>query len=141
MILDLRFKKQILKFALILSVVGLLATGCNQKPSEPAAQEVQGEHSIQIRQKVQGDMSDSLFNIYPSENKTALDLLKMGHKVETKTFKDAGEYVTAINGQKEKTRKNFWAMYVNGKQSTVGASTYKPADKDFIEWKLEVIKK
>ena len=87
-------------------------------------------------------MGDSLFNIYPSENKTALDLLKMGHSVQTKPYSGiVGEYVAAINGQKETPGKNFWVMYVNGLLSKVGADIYKPNNKDYIEWKLEVIKK
>lgn len=134
-----KLQLKISKLVLILSILGLIAAGCN-KTLEPVAQEVQGEKSIQVRQKVEGDRGDSLFNIYPSEQKTALQLLKMGHKVETKTFKDAGEYVTAINGQKEEKAKKFWAFYLNGKQSNVGAATYQVKDKDFIEWKLEGIK-
>jgi hypothetical protein len=136
---NIKLQLKISKLVLILSILGLIAAGCN-KTLEPVAQEVQGEKSIQVRQKVEGDMGDNLFNIYPSENKTALDLLKMGHKVEIKTFKDAGEYVTAINGQKEEKGKKFWAFYLNGAQSNVGASAYKPVNKDYIEWKLEVIK-
>jgi hypothetical protein len=125
------------KVFLVLSIVALLAAGCNKTP-QPVAQEVQGEQSIQVRQKVEGDMGDSLFNIYPSENKTALDLLKMGHVVEGKDLGGGnGMHVNSINGQKETKGKTFWAFYVNGKRSTIAAGVYIPKDKDFLEWKLD----
>jgi hypothetical protein len=139
---NIKLQFKISKLFLILSILGLIAAGCNQQAvKNPPVIEAQGEQSIQIRQKVEGDMGDNLFNIYPSENKTALDLLKMGHAVETKPYSGiVGEYVATINGQKETPGKNFWVMYVNGKQSTIGADTYKPVNKDYIEWKLETIK-
>ncbi len=137
-----RFKR-VTRILLSLSVVLLISAGCNQQSALTTNNQqlpTNAELSIQIRQKVEGDMGDNLFNIYPSEQKTALDLLKMGHQVETKTFKDAGEYVTAINGQKEEKGKKFWAFYLNGVQSALGAASYKPVNKDYIEWKLEIIK-
>ena len=70
---------------------------------------------------------------------TALDLLKASHTIETKTFSGIGEYVTTIDGKKEDS-KHFWALYVNGKQSQVGASDYKVKAGDKIEWKFEEIK-
>ena len=131
------------KFLLLLSVVGLISSGCNQQNKLPTTHyslPTNTEQSIQIRQKVEGDMGDNLFNIYPSENKTALDLLKMGHQVETKTFSGMGEFVESVNGKAAEANKEFWSFYVNGKQSNLGASSYHPSDKDFIEWKLEKIK-
>ncbi len=136
-------KSQILnlKKLLLLSVIVLVSAGCANQPAAPAAVPVQqAEASIQITQKVEGDLGDNLFNIYPSENKTALDLLKMGHKVKTKTFSGLGEFVESINDKKAESNKNFWSFYVNGKQAQVGASTYKPKNKDAIEWKLESLK-
>lgn len=141
MILDLGFKNRAARLLLLLSVFVLISAGCSSRQPEVGnKQSVEQEKAIQVRQKVEGDMADGLFNIYLSENKTALDLLKMGHTVETKTFRGIGEYVTSVNGQKEDTGKNFWAFYVNNKQAIEGASTYKPVDKDYIEWKLEKIK-
>lgn len=66
------------------------------------------------------------------EGKNALDLLKSGHTVDVS---DQG-FVNAIDGVKPGNRQ-FWALYVNGKQAEVGAKDYitKPTDK--VEWKLE----
>lgn len=140
MILDLKFKNQAKKIFLVFSLV-FLAVSCRNQFAISNPQSEIRESAIQVRQMVEGDMADSLFNFYKEENKTALDLLKMGHKVETKTFSGVGEYVTSINGKKEDTGKNFWSFYVNNQQAQEGAATYKPKDKDFIEWKLEEIKK
>lgn len=120
--------------------VVLLSASCNptSKPQPPISEIRQ---QIQASLLVEGvDRGDQLFNFYADENKSALDLLKSGHQVETKTFSGVGEYVTSIEGKKEDTGKNFWALYVNGQQSQVGASDYKPKDGDKIVWKLEEIK-
>ncbi len=129
------------KLLLSLSILSFITAGCNNQQSAENNKQSVEQQSIQVRQMVEGDMADSLFNFYKEENKTALDLLKMGHKVETKTFSGVGEYVISINGKKEDTGKNFWSFYVNNQQAQEGAATYKPKDKDFIEWKLEEIKK
>ena len=33
--------------------------------------------------------------------------------------------------------KEFWALYVNGKQAEVGAGTYIIKNNDTIEWRIE----
>jgi hypothetical protein len=73
------------------------------------------------------------------EGKTALELLKASHNVETKQF-SFGEMVISIDGVTPDPNKAFWAFYVNGKMSDVGASTYVTKSSDVIEWKLEEIK-
>jgi len=49
---------------------------------------------------------------------------------------DFGEMVTSIDNQKA-DKKNYWAFYVNGNLSQVGANQYMLRDGDSIEWKLE----
>lgn len=70
-------------------------------------------------------------------NQTALALLTKTNKVEMiGTGKDA--FVTSINDRAaDRSKHEFWAFYVNGKQAQVGAGSYilRPADK--IEWKIE----
>ncbi|HEX5797674.1 MAG TPA: DUF4430 domain-containing protein [Candidatus Saccharimonadales bacterium] len=73
------------------------------------------------------------------DGKNALELLKQKYKVETENYEGLGELVTSIEGVKP-DKKHFWAFYVNGKQSQVGASTYKTKDNDKITWKLEEIR-
>lgn len=73
------------------------------------------------------------------DGRTALDILKTFHSVETKSFGGVGEYVTVIDGVDAGTS-HFWALYVNGGMSQVGADTYVTKDTDIIEWKLEEIK-
>ncbi len=69
---------------------------------------------------------------------TALDLLKIKHKVVAKTYSGIGEFVESIDGMKPDSQ-HFWAFYVNGKSSNVGASSYVLKSGDKIEWKLEAI--
>ena len=143
MIYDVRFKNAV-KAIFVASAIVFLAAGCNQKQAgtNEDIQIVESDRElVQVSHQVESlDRGDQLFNFYADEGKTALDLLRSGHTIETKTFSGVGEYVTSIDGKKEDTGKNFWALYVNGVQSQVGASDYKPKDKDKIVWKLEEIK-
>ncbi|MEK7617557.1 MAG: DUF4430 domain-containing protein [Patescibacteria group bacterium] len=132
--------KKLTKLILPLALTLFLAASCNQQ-SATSNQQLEERQQIQVSHLVEGvDRGDQLFNFYADENKTALDLLRSGHSIETKTFSGVGEYVISVDGKKEDTGKNFWALYVNGEQSQVGASDYKPKDKDKIVWKLEEIK-
>lgn len=140
-----------MKKKLLLSVitVALLAAGCNKTANQPVSKSVdqQGNQvieqpirqQIQVVQKVEGQFGDKLFNFYADENKTALDLLNMSYKVETKKFSGIGEMVESIAGQKAGS-KHFWEFFVNGKSSNVGAGSYKPANGDKLEWKFSEIK-
>lgn len=73
------------------------------------------------------------------EGKNALELLKGAYKTQTKEYPGVGEFVTAIDG-KTADDKHFWAFYVNGEQSQVGAGSYQTKEGDTIVWKLEEIK-
>lgn len=72
------------------------------------------------------------------DGKTALELLKSSHKIETQSFSGVGEFVKSIDGVTP-DKDHFWAFYVNGKTSTVGASSYTSKSSDKIEWKLDKI--
>ena len=54
---------------------------------------------------------------------------------------EANAFVTQINGypalRKASVPREFWAFYINGKMSNVGAGSYKLKDGDKIEWKIE----
>lgn len=72
------------------------------------------------------------------EGKTALDLLKSSHTVETKTYDGLGELVTTIDGVAPDS-KHFWSFYVNGKMAEVGAGQYNTKAGETITWKLDAI--
>jgi len=72
------------------------------------------------------------------DGKTALELLKKLHKVETKDYGAMGEMVLSIDGVKPDSTQ-FWAFYVNGAMASEGASTYQTKNGDKIEWKLAAI--
>jgi len=69
------------------------------------------------------------------EGKTALQILKEQHQVETETY-DFGELVTAIDGKKSGDGQ-YWAFYINGELASVGAGEYQTQSSDLIEWRLE----
>lgn len=73
------------------------------------------------------------------DGKNALELLKATHNVETKEYSGIGEFVTSIDGVAPDAN-HFWALYVNGSQTQVGAGSYMTKNGEVIEWKLEEIK-
>lgn len=75
-----------------------------------------------------------------NESENALDALKRQTDVQTKTFEGMGEYVVAINGLAADDSTNFWAFYINGQQSEVGAGSYKAMAGDQLEWRLEAMR-
>lgn len=64
--------------------------------------------------------------------KNALDLLTSGHQVDA----SAQGFVNGIDGIKPGDHQ-YWAFYINGKLSDVGAKDYQSKTSDSIEWKLE----
>lgn len=71
------------------------------------------------------------------EGQTALELLKENYDVKTTKY-SFGEMVTSIAGI-EAGDENFWAFYVNGKMSPVGAGELVTRDGQLVEWKLEKV--
>lgn len=68
---------------------------------------------------------------------TALELLQ---KTTTITVQSEGvnAYVTVINGRRaDVSKKEYWAFYINGKLSSVGAGSYQLRPNDKIEWKIK----
>lgn len=75
--------------------------------------------------------------LFINSGTTALELLQKDHSV---VLEGEGEsaFITSIDGRKtNRLIREFWAFYVNGKQSEVGAGSYKLQPNDKIEWKIE----
>ena len=70
------------------------------------------------------------------EGKNALELLKAEAEVVTKQS-SFGEYVDSINGVVGGTDGKYWAFYINGELSQVGAADYQTRTGDKLEWKFE----
>ena len=68
----------------------------------------------------------------------AFTVLKSKANVKSKSHSGLGEFVESINALPG-TSEKFWAFYVNGKKSQVGASSYTCSAGDNIEWKYEKI--
>jgi hypothetical protein len=128
--------------ALIILVLGVAFGILNNKTKTPASEnkakiEQQDQKKDQPQQEQQ--LVPSAFIQYPGQDgKNALELLKSSHRVETQNFSGVGEFVKSIDGV-EPDSSHFWALYVNGQQSQVGADSYITKSSDNIEWKLEKI--
>jgi predicted component of viral defense system (DUF524 family) len=84
---------------------------------------VNGQHQItQISYKGQNGVN-------------ALKLLERYANVKV-THYSFGDYVSSINGTAGNGPK-YWILYVNGKESSVGASDYITKNSDTLKWRLE----
>lgn len=120
--------KKIAKILLVLSLFVFISAGCGKKKTE-TPNPVKTVNPNQTIYTYQGE-----------EGKTALQLLmaKYPEQVAIKAF-PGGELVESINGKKAENNKTYWAFYVNGKFSNVGAGQYQTKSSDVIEWRLEQI--
>lgn len=119
------------KYIIVFISVALLAAGCLGQPRTGKEGKVynNAEQQLANTQTIQYE---------GEEGKTALQLLKERYQVQTKMFAGAGEYVESISGVQPDS-KHFWAFYVNGQSSMVGASEYQTKSSDRIEWRMEEI--
>jgi hypothetical protein len=136
------------KLLILSATVLLLAAGCSQTQplinNQPTSVNGQQQNrqpetmpkapTITVTQTVEGSNLNKLSNVIPA-GEFATDLLKSDHQIETKNYPGIGEMVLSIDGIKPDSS-HFWAFYVNGKSSDVGASSYKLQNGDKIEWKL-----
>lgn len=67
--------------------------------------------------------------------KTALDLLKASHQVESQDS-SIGVFVTGIDDTKNQDNK-YWMLYVDGRLAATGADQYTTKDGEKIEWRYE----
>ena len=107
---------------------GFLSDKAEAPTTDNAAQQVQQQQSSSAPVRYQGQ-----------EGRTALDILRATHDVETQNFAGVGDFVKKIDGV-EADSSHFWSFYVNGAQATEGAGTFITKSSDSIEWKLEEIR-
>lgn len=100
------------------------------------------ENKLTVFQKISTvdpnpEVSTVFFKYGVPPGETALVLLQ---KTSTAKIKGVGisAFVTEINNREAlEKNKEYWALYVNGKLSDVGAGSYILKDQDKIEWKVE----
>ncbi len=103
----------------------------SQPVSQPTTTEAVNE-SLSVTQTINGEKK----TVSEEKGTTALQLLQ---NTETVEMKGEGEnaFVTEIDGVvAQDTKKQYWAFYINGKPSEVGAGSYILKEGDEIEWKL-----
>jgi uncharacterized protein HemX len=132
----MRDKKSQLSLVIIALVVALAAATAlvwNRQLNnhlEPAKQSQTSQPALTQTTKTTSLSYDGV------EGKNALELLKAKANVVTKQS-SYGEYVDSINGLQGGTDNKYWAFYVNGQLSDVGADAYQTKNGDKIVWKFE----
>lgn len=96
------------------------------------------EQPASVSLEVVGEENKSLFSnsdLAVQEDNTALSLLKDATAVET-TETDYGPMIVGIEGLKAEGS-YYWAFFVNGEPSEVGAGEYEPKAGDELQFKYE----
>jgi hypothetical protein len=122
--------------AVIILVLGVAYGVLNNSSKVPTSNSTVNDTQQQVQTQQVPNISEIKY--LGVEGRTALDLLKVNHNVETESFGDLGEMVKGIDGV-EPDSSHFWSFYLNGAQAQVGASGYVTKPTDVIEWKLEKI--
>lgn len=116
-----------LKVLILIFSITLLAGSCNLVEQAQAPTVETTEEAPRI------------FSYDGVEGVDAMTLLKQNYSVETEDFGSGlGEFVKIIEGVVP-ANDEFWAFYVNGESSNVGASSYVSKEGDVIEWKIDKI--
>lgn len=93
---------------------------------------------ISVKQIITIDGKKTQTTIGMKDGSTALQtLIFSSHKVDVKGERE-NAFIIAIDGKRASAiDREFWALYVNGKQAEVGAGTYRIKNSDTIEWRIE----
>ena len=113
--------------AIVLAIVVVVATGFGVYEQNKNSGDVQTVTNS--RQQITQISYDG------KNGKDAYTLLKQYATVQAKHY-SFGYFVTSINGTPGNGPK-YWTFYVNGKQASVGASSYITKNSDKITWKLQ----
>jgi hypothetical protein len=90
-------------------------------------------HKVNLVSNVQHQVIQ--ISYHGQDGTNALELLKKHASITAKHY-SFGDMVTAIDGTAGSGPK-YWTFYVNGKEASVGASSYVTKDTDNIAWKLQ----
>ncbi|KKQ16687.1 MAG: hypothetical protein US31_C0028G0002 [Berkelbacteria bacterium GW2011_GWA1_36_9] len=120
-------------FIAIIILAGILIVGGSMLGSrvlDKQSQKAVAGTQIQFQPVV-----EKTINYDGQAGKTALDILKASHQVESQDS-SIGIFVTGIDGTKNQDNK-YWMFYVDGQLGATGADQYTTKDGDKIEWRYE----
>jgi hypothetical protein len=130
--------KKLLRIQLLIIAAGLalLATGCTYQSLDTSKIDT----SLKKVEAPTSKIADATFKVeyQGQDGKNALELLKINHKVVTKTYEGIGEFVQTIDNQTPDSN-HFFSLYINGEYSQVGADAYQTKSSDKLEWRVQEI--
>lgn len=136
-------KKQILLIIILFLTVAVGSVGL-YKISNPqtrvlSAQSEKPATEISVYHAIAADANfpEEYREIKIASGATELDLLKHNAVIKTKG-EGKNAFVLAINQREaDMAKREFWALYVNGKQAQVGAGSYVLKNGDRVKWQVE----
>lgn len=125
-------------FMMLLLVFALFASGLQASPAFAAQQIATGTISVEGSQETGTLLSKTPLTY--QQNETAFDALlgAVNNKAHVQNDPNLGTYIDEIMGLKAEGT-NYWAFYVNGIYSPVGANSYTVGDGDqlsfhYVDW-------
>ena len=109
----------------------------NSTPSDQNDQSRRDDTSVGTPTGTSAQVPSNVISYKGQDGKNALELLQATHRVDVKHY-SFGDLVTGIDGITPDAQ-HFWAMYVNGQFSQVGASAYATKSSDTIKWQIDTV--
>lgn len=86
---------------------------------------------------IKADGQEKKYEVENSVGKTALEVTKNATSDVKMTGEGENAFITAINGREaSSTKKEFWKLVINGKDSEVGAGSYTVKEGDSVGWEI-----
>jgi hypothetical protein len=145
-------KAEVLIIIVIIALIGIVYAITRRPVLAPTISQTQNQNQEQNQNQNQSSANPQPSNNLPSDQelvprdlveyrgmdgRSAFEILKLSYNVESQHY-SFGDMVTSINGIKPDSN-HFWAMYVNGQFSQVGASQYMTKSSDTIKWQIDKI--
>lgn len=144
---DFGKKFEIFVIVSVIALIGVIYAFRQQSDLAPTTSNpniTQGEQNINSRpsnqtsaEQMLPQVPSSVIEYQGQDGKNALELLQANHRVDVQHF-SFGDLVTGIDGITPDA-KHFWAMYVNGQFSQLGASAYATKSTDTIKWQIDAV--
>ena len=137
-----KFQKVLLAVVLMMSL-GAMGAGCNNNDDLSIAQaQVNSTNSAKkfdLTLQVVGDDQTKNYTLATEEGQTVLAAMAQlkeedAFTYELKEAEGLGAYVTSVNNLASTDGQNFWALYLNNKMASEGASTQVLNKGDVVKW-------
>jgi hypothetical protein len=126
--------------AILLLLAGAVFAYLRFNKTEPAPSAITSENQEVVADELPNQKLQASYRFIATESgQLAIDLLRAHAEIETETYGDAGEFVTAINGL-QGNNEYYWAFYLNNKYAEQGAAQTVLQQGDVIRFVYDAVR-